>query len=292
MGPKNRIYCFIFILLVLILSCENAEKIDENITSADLSGLQIPQNTQALVTFLSGNVDVSVNGEWEALFIGDFIETGNKIKVYDSSFCELQFGDTAVVKIQENTEIVMDSVFFETKQTDIVLNIIAGSLLCKVDKLVGNDSFNVKTNSSVCGVRGTEFMVKEDQSGTILAVKEGKVAVLPVDIDVDSLLSKVEAEKISELKKLLQTNISNEMGFPTYNPTREELVECYEEAGLRVLEVVGAPVFMHLISKEISEKLELDPEIRRELLKIELENCTNKSLVNFGGHLQIIGKKE
>jgi len=122
--------------------------------------------------------------------------------------------------------------------------------------------------------------------------KTNSFIIVSLDSKFSRVLEFIEAEQLSELKRLLQTNISNEMGFPTYNLTWEELVECYEEAGLRVLEVVGAPIFMHLVSKEISEKLESDSKIRGELLKIELENCTNKSLVNFAGHLQIIGKKE
>ncbi|MFX1592351.1 MAG: class I SAM-dependent methyltransferase [Promethearchaeota archaeon] len=122
--------------------------------------------------------------------------------------------------------------------------------------------------------------------------KKNSHIVVSLDSKYSRVLELIEAEQITELKKLLYTNISNEMGFPTYNLTWEELAECFEEAGLRVLEVVGAPVFMHLVNEEISEKLELDSKIRDELLKIELENCTNKSLVNFAGHLQIIGKKE
>ncbi len=197
MRPLLKICCLLFILSIFFLSCESPEKSDQNITSNELSGLQIPKNNQGLVTFLSGDVEILNNGDWDTLYIGDFVEVGTTVKVYENSFCELQFGETAVVKIQESTELVMDSVLFESGQTNITLNIITGSLLCKVEKLIGNEQFNVKTNSSVCGVRGTEFMVKEDKSGTVLAVREGKVAILPVSVDVGSLLNKIQKEKIS-----------------------------------------------------------------------------------------------
>lgn len=198
MKPLKNVYFFIFIIIFLLFACENQQKIDENITSEELSGLEIPQNTEALVTFLSGEAEVLNDGQWDSLFIGDLIETGKTVKVYESSFCELQFGDKAVVKIQENTELVLDTVFFEAGQTDITLDILAGTVLCKVDKLVGNENFNVKTNSSVCGVRGTEFMVKDDEKGTVLAVKEGRVAVLPATVDIDNLIAKMESDKISQ----------------------------------------------------------------------------------------------
>ncbi len=121
--------------------------------------------------------------------------------------------------------------------------------------------------------------------------KKNSYIIVSLDTKFSRVLTFIEAEQISELKKLLKTNVSNEMGFPSYNLTWEELEECYTEAGLRVLEVVGAPVFVHLVNEEILKKLESNPEIRNELLKIELQNCTNKSLVNFAGHLQMIGKK-
>ncbi len=189
-----------------------------------MSGLQVPQNTQGLVIFLSGDVEVLNNDDWYPLYIGDFVEVGNTVKVYENSFCELQFGDIAVVKIQESTELVMDSVFFEPGQTNITLNIITGSLLCKVDKLFGNEQFNVKTNSSVCGVRGTEFLVKEDQSGTVLAVREGKVAILPASVDVDNLLDKIQGEKISAENVDEIINIINKIEESAYIVNENEEV--------------------------------------------------------------------
>lgn len=71
----------------------------------------------------------------------------------------------------------------------------------------------------------------------------------------------------------------------------EELAENFEKAELEVVEVIGAPVFMHQVKTNILEKLEKDAETRERLLRIELDNCTNRSLVNFAGHLQMIGRK-
>ena len=62
-------------------------------------------------------------------------------------------------------------------------------------------------------------------------------------------------------------------------------------AGLEVIEVVGAPVFMHQVKEKVLRRIEKDRKLRGELLRIELQNCTNKTLVNFAGHLQIIGRK-
>lgn len=122
-------------------------------------------------------------------------------------------------------------------------------------------------------------------------VKKNRYIIVSLDTKFRRVPEFIEANQLVKAKKLLKTNISDEMGYPQYNLTWEELAEYYEEAGIEVIEVIGAPVFMHQINEEILEKLEKDPEIRNKLLEMELEYCTNKSLVNFAGHLQMVGKK-
>lgn len=101
----------------------------------------------------------------------------------------------------------------------------------------------------------------------------------------------IEANQIDKAKELLKTNISYDFRHSQYNLTWEELAENFEKAELEVVEVIGAPVFMHQVKTNILEKLEKDAETRERLLRIELDNCTNRSLVNFAGHLQMIGRK-
>ncbi|MFX1425582.1 MAG: class I SAM-dependent methyltransferase [Promethearchaeota archaeon] len=122
-------------------------------------------------------------------------------------------------------------------------------------------------------------------------VKEHGYISVTLDTKFRRVPEYIESNYLEEAKILLKSNISNELGFPQYNLEWEELVECFEAANLEVIEVVGAPVFMHQIKPEILQKLVEDPQTRNELLKLELEHCTNRSLVNFAGHLQIIGNK-
>jgi ubiquinone/menaquinone biosynthesis C-methylase UbiE len=121
--------------------------------------------------------------------------------------------------------------------------------------------------------------------------KKGVYVIVSLDTKFRRVPELVEAGRISEAEKLLKTNISYDFDFPQYNLTWEELSECFVKAGLIVLEVIGAPVFMHQVNAQILKKLEADPKIRDRLLQIELAHCTNRSLVNFAGHLQVVGKK-
>lgn len=123
------------------------------------------------------------------------------------------------------------------------------------------------------------------------AAKKGAHIAVSLDTKFRRVPELIEAGRIGEAEKLLNTNISYDFDFPQYNFTWEELSECFISAGLEVLVIVGAPVFAHQVNEKIMKQLEADPKIRRKLLKIELANCTNRSLVNFAGHLQMVGKK-
>ncbi|MFQ5976859.1 MAG: class I SAM-dependent methyltransferase [Candidatus Heimdallarchaeota archaeon] len=121
--------------------------------------------------------------------------------------------------------------------------------------------------------------------------KNGTYIVVCLDTKFRRVPEFIEAGQIDAARKLLETNISQEFAYPQYNLCWEELAENFETAGLHVEEVVGAPVFVHQVKETILKELENDPRIRNELLKMELEYCTTKSLVNFAGHLQMIGRK-
>ena len=138
------------------------------------------------------------------------------------------------------------------------------------------------------------YCVKPEKAMKELArvAKKGAHVITTLDTKYRRVSELIEAGQIDNAITLLKTNISYDFGHPQYNLTWEELSGYFEEAGLTVVEVVGAPVFMHQVKESVLETLEKDPNIRAQLLKIELEACTERSLVNFAGHLQMIGKKK
>jgi hypothetical protein len=121
--------------------------------------------------------------------------------------------------------------------------------------------------------------------------KRGSYIVASLDTKYRRVPELIEAGQVGKAKELLETNISYDFFHPQYNLTWEKLEEFGKRADLQVIETIGAPVFMHRIDEKILEKLERNPSIRKELIKIELENCTNRSLINLAGHLQIVCRK-
>ncbi|HKZ94755.1 MAG TPA: methyltransferase domain-containing protein [Candidatus Bathyarchaeia archaeon] len=121
--------------------------------------------------------------------------------------------------------------------------------------------------------------------------KKGAYVIASLDTKFRRVPELIQAGKINEAEQLLKTNISYDCDFPQHNLTYQELTEYFTIAGLTVIEIIGAPVFMHQVDQQILQKLEADPKIRNKLLKMELAHCTNTSLVNFAGHLQIVRQK-
>ncbi|MCK4542670.1 MAG: FecR domain-containing protein, partial [Spirochaetales bacterium] len=135
------------------------------------------------------------DGEWVALEIGDILTSDHVLKTEADAYCEIQFGDIAVVRIMEETQIRIDAISFGASGGENSLEIITGGVIAKVRKLTSGESFSVRTKTAVCGVRGTEFSVEDRGLGEVaIAVTEGSVAVLPPSVDILEL--QVSAEEM------------------------------------------------------------------------------------------------
>jgi SAM-dependent methyltransferase len=122
--------------------------------------------------------------------------------------------------------------------------------------------------------------------------KPGSFISVMVDTKFRRVPELIEAGQINEAIRLLRTSISHDYFHPQVNFTWESLCAHFASAGLDVKEVVGAPVFMHQVGDKARLLLWKNKKARAKLLKIEMENCTDRSLVNFAGHVQVIGKKK
>ena len=208
MKPSFKTLFLVLVISLLFFSCQKKEVVEEaKVTETELKPLETPEFTQALVTYLSGEVTVLHSQVWEPVEIGAFVEKEDTVKVGEDSFCEIQFGNTASIRIQANTEVSIETVFLKPEESNIEVKMAVGSILAKVGKLTGDEKFIVKTNRATCGVRGTEFLVKEEAGkATILAVKKGSVAVLPASVNMDRLKQRLggENEQILQIVKKIE----------------------------------------------------------------------------------------
>ncbi len=156
----------------------------------------------AEVIFASGEVQGLIRGVWDELEIGEELGKGDAVKVGAASECQLRFAGLAVVSIRENTRVSIDSLALGGDGARVKLGLESGTVLSKVKKLTGTDSYAIRTDTAVGGVRGTEFgMTVTPQGGTVVTVKDGTVAVLPAAYDPDGVRS-LSTETVPELEQI------------------------------------------------------------------------------------------
>ncbi len=175
-----------FALLAAVAACVRPEPAAPplTVTEKSLSPVGTPQPGQALVTFLSGTVLASTADAWAPVEIGDLIEEKRTLRVGAGSYCELQFGAMAAVRVEENTEVALGSVSIEDGRSRVAIGLADGAVLCKVQTPGVLESFRVATKSVVCSARVAGFLVDDRRDGpAIVAVRDGTVSVLPAGVD-------------------------------------------------------------------------------------------------------------
>ena len=164
----------------------------------DVMEMEVQQADEktALVSFLSGEAFVFRHGGWSEISIGDVLKEQDRIKVVDNSFCELQIGQFGIVAVESNTIVDLASVYSAAGESKVDLDILSGTLLCKVNKLTGNDAFEVRAQAAVIGVRGTHFLVASDGDTIIVAVSEGTVEFFSVDESFEKIMVPAKTEVV------------------------------------------------------------------------------------------------
>ena len=177
----------------------------------------------------------------------------------------------------------MNTIFLSADEANVDMNLKAGGVLAKVQKLTGNEKFKVRTQTTVCGVRGTEFSVKTTSDNkTVLAVKEGAVAVFPSSIDVDALKEQVEGkgedilniiEELEEAATMVTANQEIHVSEETVRKT-EEMATAIKEAVEEIAKAEEPEVTPEKIARltqivaqskdEVAKKVEPPKEISTE----------------------------
>ncbi len=122
---------------------------------------------QAKVISMTGAAHYKAVGtsEWKNLDMGTVLSEGDAVKTGNG--CEITMElkgakKTAEIVVRENSEFVFQT-FQHDKETLVdttLLDVSLGAVLVKAEKLTGSSKFEVKTPTSIVGIRGTTFEVK------------------------------------------------------------------------------------------------------------------------------------
>ncbi len=157
---------------------------------------------EGLINFMAGDVKILTGGQAVAAKIGDAVKQGMTVKTGPKAVVDIYFGNN-VVRILENSSVVMTELARNVadNKENSEFYVENGKMFSKVTrKLVDGEKFRVTTPTSVAGVRGTEFLVSEDEGKSNIACIDGVVAVKEQGSD-DSTYKEVEAGKEAEVEK-------------------------------------------------------------------------------------------
>jgi outer membrane protein assembly factor BamB len=240
MMKKSCIYTLLSLLLALglVFGCQKKQKEapppveekEEEILEP-VAEEKAPTMLEGYITYLSGVVSIDRGTGWVPCDIDDFVGVDHCIKTEPESFCEVQFTDFGIIRIQESTEVAMMEIYLKEQENSVDVDLKNGDLLCKVSKLAKSEKFQVTTDTALAGVRGTEFLVKtREGEATKVAVSKGEVRVVPVEI-----VRRIEDIKL-ELKSETAKQTLEEIILPEIIVTDSEEVTVGKEQAARAAE--------------------------------------------------------
>ncbi|TVR34595.1 MAG: hypothetical protein EA404_02290 [Spirochaetaceae bacterium] len=170
-------------LSLLLLGC--GQEKDQAQPAAQAVAISEPEEPpapapQAVIVFTIGEVAIGQGNSWYDAEIGVVLEPDAVIRVGAASYCELQLGSLAVVRVDADTALAVASLSEPGRPEAAAINLERGTVASKVRRIIGTESFEVRTATVTAGVRGTEFVVTQQGPGeTVVAVQDGAVELSP-----------------------------------------------------------------------------------------------------------------
>ena len=122
---------------------------------------------RAKVIKITGSAQFQKAGtaEWSTLQIGTALTEGDSVKTGEASEIIMELAGakkTAEIVVRKNSQFVFKTFQHEedSRIDTTLLDVSLGAVLVKAEKLTGTSKFEVKTPTSIVGIRGTTFEVK------------------------------------------------------------------------------------------------------------------------------------
>lgn len=185
-----------------------------------------------IVNFIAGDVKLVSDGKETTANVGDKISQGMTVKTAAKAIVDIYFAGS-VIRILEKSTVVMKELVKDLKDNKELSEFYVenGKMFSKVTrKLAQGEKFKVNTPTAVAGVRGTEFLVSEENGKSSIACIEGKVAVKDAGSD-DATFVDVEAGKEANVVKGKPVSVSElkQQNLDNIKKIRDEIKELREE---------------------------------------------------------------
>jgi SAM-dependent methyltransferase len=111
------------------------------------------------------------------------------------------------------------------------------------------------------------------------------VTFLLHELDLDA------AETMLRTGRMQWRDQNPEYAFPIHAFTIPELSGIFEANGLRVVRVLGKPVFFQRLKPEVRETILADDELSRRMAELECRYADDPGWAGSGGHIEVAGVK-
>ncbi len=164
------------LLLILIgfaLCASSIYAVDNKVPEASeaKTAVKLDISSTAKVTNIIGEAKYAKKGQsdWQILEKDMTLAEGDSIRTAPNSIVTLELygsAKTADLVVKSESEFTLQTFSHDAgkKIENTLLSIQAGSVLVKAQKLVGRSTFQVKTPTSIVGIRGTTFEVQVEKS--------------------------------------------------------------------------------------------------------------------------------
>ena len=129
------------------------------------------------IAFVAGNAEVSRSGKWQKLTLGAVVNEAEKLRTGPKATMIVALKSGASLKLKPDTILVLTAA-----ENNTTVDLQGGSVFARVDKRRPGQSFEIRAQTTVAGVRGTEFFFaygkkEKEKSDLWLCVNEGRVNV-------------------------------------------------------------------------------------------------------------------
>ena len=126
----------------------------------------------AQIVSLDGKAEVKLMGQsnWTPAQVGTVLHEGDTLKTAAGAAALLNVdgkGQTATIDVSEKSQLLLSQMLYNKEKgtSKTLLDLAMGEVLIKAQKVHGEESkFEVKTPTSIVGVRGTTFKVKVESA--------------------------------------------------------------------------------------------------------------------------------
>lgn len=142
----------------------------------------LAQAYHGIAMVVNGDVEVISHKETEKLKVGTRIFQGDTLITSSESYAKIVMTDRNVISIPANSKVTISKYENDGKDgiKNVELKLENGSVRCDVKEKYDTDKnkFQIKTQTVIAGVRGTDFLVNHDSTSMTSEITTFKGAVL------------------------------------------------------------------------------------------------------------------